>query len=667
MKKLLLLACIIGYTFNLNAQCDSTLPISENFDDASVIDLCWNLIDGDNDQNNWYWWEYSEFYGGYKCLASNSFYTSTGSLTPDNWIISYPIDLSSYSASDNITISWKVRGELAGFAHEYYTIYAATNNSLSAFESSSVKRGEYVDEVGGDGVFVSRTLNISTLAGNTAYIAFRHHNSTNEYNINIDDVSITAGGSSGCLLDSDNDGVCDPEDQCPGLNDALIGTPCNDGNACTVNDVYNDNCGCSGTIADSDNDGVCDSEDECPGFDDGVDTNGNGVPDGCESTTCQTYTDNFSGNALSHSGSGSNSSSLSFPSESKDISFTISDIGQKLKGKASNKYIERVVVSYKDGAGTNRTYGTFSGANVNSVNVNISGSVQSVSVGLSDEFDGNTSSNMNIIFSAVSYCSTSSQCTDSDNDGVCDAEDVCPGYDDAIDTNNNGVPDGCESSGCEESTSNFASNPLTHTGGGSNSTTLNLPANSLDISFTISGISQKTKGKTSSKYIERAEVSYKDGFGVSQTYGTYSGANVSSAVIDIQGNVQSVTVSLTDEFDGNTNFNMSVNLSAVTYCINNTQARTNESIEGLTEESIEMKVFPNPASHTLFIESDVLSETNANITLYNIKGRQVRNVNLNGQYNKSQIDLNGLIGGLYLLRIVDQEGNVLKAQRIVVK
>ncbi len=37
-----------------------------------------------------------------------------------------------------------------------------------------------------------------------------------------------------------------------------------------------------------------------------------------------------------------------------------------------------------------------------------------------------------------------SSCPDADNDGVCDAVDVCPGGDDNVDTNNNGTPDDCE-------------------------------------------------------------------------------------------------------------------------------------------------------------------------------------------------------------------------------
>lgn len=192
MKKILLLISIISWSYNVSAQCDSNLPVSENFD-TNNIGVCWQVNDSDGDSNNWYWWQYSAYYGGHKVISSNSFYTSSGALTPDNWIISYPIDLTSLSSGTNITLSWKVRGELAGFSHEYYTIYAATNNQISSFTASPVKRSEYVDEVGGAGTFVTRTLDISALAGNMVYIAFRHHNSSNQYNINIDDVNVQSG------------------------------------------------------------------------------------------------------------------------------------------------------------------------------------------------------------------------------------------------------------------------------------------------------------------------------------------------------------------------------------------------------------------------------------------------------------------------------------------
>lgn len=59
-------------------------------------------------------------------------------------------------------------------------------------------------------------------------------------------------------------------------------TACDDNNPCTENDVFDADCNCAGTLRDSDNDGVCDDLDLCPGGDDAVDNNGNGTPDACD-------------------------------------------------------------------------------------------------------------------------------------------------------------------------------------------------------------------------------------------------------------------------------------------------------------------------------------------------------------------------------------------------
>ena len=52
--------------------------------------------------------------------------------------------------------------------------------------------------------------------------------------------------------DDDNDGICNATDQCPGLDDKLLGTPCDDNNDDTQDDVYvNDGfagCRCKGTV-----------------------------------------------------------------------------------------------------------------------------------------------------------------------------------------------------------------------------------------------------------------------------------------------------------------------------------------------------------------------------------------------------------------------------------
>ena len=65
------------------------------------------------------------------------------------------------------------------------------------------------------------------------------------------------------LDDSDNDGVCDAADQCSGSPEP--NTPCDDGDICTISDKIQADCSCTGIFLDSDNDGICDALDTCPG------------------------------------------------------------------------------------------------------------------------------------------------------------------------------------------------------------------------------------------------------------------------------------------------------------------------------------------------------------------------------------------------------------------
>ncbi|MEM8899195.1 MAG: discoidin domain-containing protein, partial [Bacteroidota bacterium] len=84
----------------------------------------------------------------------------------------------------------------------------------------------------------------------------------------------------GNILDSDGDGVCDTNDVCEGGDDTLdndedgvpdacddctIGFACDDGNVCTINDTFDENCSCVGTLADTDQDGICDPLDGTDG------------------------------------------------------------------------------------------------------------------------------------------------------------------------------------------------------------------------------------------------------------------------------------------------------------------------------------------------------------------------------------------------------------------
>ncbi len=68
----------------------------------------------------------------------------------------------------------------------------------------------------------------------------------------------------GTFQDADSDGICDANDNTNG--NCILGATCNDNNDCTTGEAYDANCNCTGgTISpDTDGDGLCDAADPCP-------------------------------------------------------------------------------------------------------------------------------------------------------------------------------------------------------------------------------------------------------------------------------------------------------------------------------------------------------------------------------------------------------------------
>ena len=218
-------------------------------------------------------------------------------------------------------------------------------------------------------------------------------------------MSVTLSSVSSCVTldctDSDGDGVCDEDDLCPAFDDNLIGTSCDDGDSCTINDVYGTDCNCAGTFADSDGDGVCDGDDICPGGDDTIDLDGNGVPDDCD---CSSGNGSFNPSILNHSGGGSSDVSFSFTNLSKDVSFTISGLDARVNGNPRNRFEEVATVTYVDSNGQTQTFNAYSGANQTSANVSIPDFISQVTVALSNGVSGSSTS-LSISLSNITFCS----------------------------------------------------------------------------------------------------------------------------------------------------------------------------------------------------------------------------------------------------------------------
>lgn len=164
---------------------------SDDFNDEDVSD--WTRYDEDGDGIQWGDLFEIQDSGGNPVtpvsLISRSWQAGEA-LTPDNWIVSKPIDLT--AATGQVYLYWKVQAAAAEWDLEHYSVYVSTQNTLTALEASPVKFSETYDDPADAGTQYSRSLDLSSFAGQTVYIAFRRHDVTDMDFLSIDDVTVKA-------------------------------------------------------------------------------------------------------------------------------------------------------------------------------------------------------------------------------------------------------------------------------------------------------------------------------------------------------------------------------------------------------------------------------------------------------------------------------------------
>lgn len=178
MKKLLLSAGAFALAISAGAQT----YFSDDFSSGNLNN--WTLTDSDGDGEEWYIANFND--GVQDEHATSASWTSgSGPLTPDNWMVAGPFDL---STATTVSMTWKVYAQDQSWADEYYSAYAGTSSSPATLASSPVS---FSETVGTSAAYMDRSLDLSSLAGQSAvYIAFRHHNCTDWFRINIDDVVV---------------------------------------------------------------------------------------------------------------------------------------------------------------------------------------------------------------------------------------------------------------------------------------------------------------------------------------------------------------------------------------------------------------------------------------------------------------------------------------------
>lgn len=153
----------------------------------------WTLVDADND--GFYWMLASDYelesgyvHNGEDCVLSMSYDNESGEpLLPDNWLISSLIQL---PANNALELSWFDAALDEDYPADHYSVYIANDNTVEAFLATEAvfSISLSTDE------WTKRTLSLAAYEGQEVYVAFRHHDCTDEFVMMIDDIAILQPG-----------------------------------------------------------------------------------------------------------------------------------------------------------------------------------------------------------------------------------------------------------------------------------------------------------------------------------------------------------------------------------------------------------------------------------------------------------------------------------------
>lgn len=164
--------------------------LSEDFE--SGIPTTWTNTDSDGDGYTWLPSVDETGISGHNgtsgCAYSQSYNSTAGALTPDNWLITPAVTLTA-----NSDLTFWICAQDASWAAEHYGVYISTTGTSTS--SFTLLMEETIDANGGakvQGTWKQKTISLANYTGQTVYIAFRHFNCTDMFYINLDDVEITA-------------------------------------------------------------------------------------------------------------------------------------------------------------------------------------------------------------------------------------------------------------------------------------------------------------------------------------------------------------------------------------------------------------------------------------------------------------------------------------------
>jgi len=176
------------FQHSLNLPIDYAL-INESFEGVFPPEG-WRIIDSDSDGFTWRRVNqpgHPTNTGAYAIMSDS--YIAGNALYPDNWLITPPLPLRG-GADAEALLKWYVAAQDPRYFAEKYSVLISTNPDLASFMSVFSETLQNTD-------WQERSLDLSFLAGQTIYIAFRHHDISNQYQIKLDDIQVISINTTG--------------------------------------------------------------------------------------------------------------------------------------------------------------------------------------------------------------------------------------------------------------------------------------------------------------------------------------------------------------------------------------------------------------------------------------------------------------------------------------
>ena len=157
----------------------------ESFE-LSLLPECWSVIDEDEDGYNWdVSYQVLDENGiivsgntGVGYFTSASFDNAEGVLNPDNYLVLPQLDI-----QPNEDLSFYIGAvDPSYFLENYSVLLSSTGNNPEDFTDT------LLTEVLAAHIFQFREIDLFDYEGMQVYVAFNHHNSSNQFQIRLDDV-----------------------------------------------------------------------------------------------------------------------------------------------------------------------------------------------------------------------------------------------------------------------------------------------------------------------------------------------------------------------------------------------------------------------------------------------------------------------------------------------